>query len=35
MNGETLLRNDVVDITGYLGLLLVDKDWLDNTDLID
>lgn len=34
-NSDCLRRNDVIDIIGYLGILAVDKDWVDNDDLID
>ena len=34
-HSKELRKNDVVDVTGYLVLLMVQKNWLDFEDLID
>ena len=34
-NSDELRKNDIVDITGYLILLLISKDWNNFDDLID
>jgi hypothetical protein len=34
-NGEILRKNDIADMFGYLGLLMIQKDWLDFKDLLD
>ena len=34
-NADELRKNDVSDLMGYLGLLCVEKEWLDFDDLID
>jgi len=34
-NSEEERKNDFVDMTGYLHLKLVDRDWLDLKDLLD
>ena len=34
-NSDELRKNDVVDLTGYLILLLIEKGWLDFYDLED
>jgi len=35
MNGEILSKNDVADTFGYLGLLMVEKNWLDFNEFLD
>jgi len=35
MNGEILSKNDVADTFGYLGLLMVEKNWLDFNEMLD
>lgn len=35
MNSDTLRKNDVSDIIGYLVLLAIANGWTDFTDLID
>lgn len=34
-NSDKLRKNDIVDLTGYLILLMADKEWLSFKDLID
>lgn len=34
-NNDSLRRNDIIDLTGYLILLMASKDWLEFKDLID
>lgn len=34
-NSKSLRKNDVVDLTGYLVLLMAEKEWLSFKDLID
>lgn len=34
-NSDTLRKNDVADIMGYLALLCVSAEWTDFSDLID
>jgi hypothetical protein len=34
-NSETLRKNDVVDLMGYLALLCIKMDWLNFDDLLD
>jgi len=34
-NSETLRKNDVSDLIGYLGFLCVEEDWTNFDDLID
>jgi hypothetical protein len=35
MNGNTLKKNDLSDIMGYISLLLIKKGWLEFNDLLD
>lgn len=34
-NSKELRKNDIVDLTGYLILLMADKEWISFKDLID
>ena len=34
-NSDELRRNDVADLFGYTALLLIQKNWLEFSDLID
>ena len=34
-NSDKLRKNDILDLTGYLILLMVSKEWLSFKDLID
>lgn len=34
-NADTLRKNDVVDVMGYLTLLCIQEGWFDFTDLYD
>lgn len=34
-NSKTLRKNDVVDLTGYLILLMATKEWISFKELID
>ena len=34
-NSKELRKNDIIDLTGYLVLLCIEKDWLNFDDLID
>jgi len=35
INSDELRKNDVVDIAGYLVLLMVSKGWLDFDEFLD
>ena len=34
-NSDSLRKNDIMDIMGYLVLLCIAEDWLDFSDLVD
>jgi hypothetical protein len=35
INSDELRKNDVVDLTGYLVLLMIAKDWISFDEMID